>query len=521
MAKYKYKLNEMSKTASAEDAEKVLTKPKSGFEVGQVEVSDDGNTKTTITNINPQTGAIQWKVEQLPGFDSLYAELDDLVDVAKNVYVKTKADKKFRDFYDQVRKLRNSVRTHLRNEYPDQYKRIVRLGEAIKIPDPTSFADMDDEEKEQISKITGPLRDLIKQFKLKKEVSMSGAAGSYLTPYAFSRKTAKKADDEDNKEIGYTLVKENEIGNKINIARAKSHFKQGEKIAAINKKTQKLTKITGANQFSSFNPKEYDFAYLNEEGSSWGLEPRQLADSFTFDELEQLYNDKKISKEDLNGAKSYLQSWIDQHPTYLPQRDLTSSNRQKIRDKYLNEGTFNTDNHVATFGGDDGYAEVYKQADGSFYIVVGGDIDYDMTATDSKDVAAKLKRDGYTRLQAGGLNEVVDLVHVKEPDGSLYGTGEVVKIEKDKTWVKFDGNTIKKFDSDKVVPIQEDAQKSANIHKQGKDPGATLGPGPSAGPDGVTDNAYVKQFKFKLVPKNKDGTYVQKGSTLPVRKLWG
>ena len=34
-----------------------------------------------------------------------------------------------------------------------------------------------------------------------------------------------------------------------------------------------------------------------------------------------------------------------------------------------------------------------------------------------------------------------------------------------------------------------------------KDPGATLGPGPKAGPDGVTDNYYVKGFKYKLVPK--------------------
>ena len=71
----------------------------------------------------------------------------------------------------------------------------------------------------------------------------------------------------------------------------------------------------------------------------------------------------------------------------------------------IKEGTFNTGNHVATFDGNDGYAEVYKKADGSFYIVVGGDQDYDMTATDAKDVAAKLKRDGYTRLQAGELNE--------------------------------------------------------------------------------------------------------------------
>ena len=49
--------------------------------------------------------------------------------------------------------------------------------------------------------------------------------------------------------------------------------------------------------------------------------------------------------------------------------------------------------------------------------------------------------------------------------------------------------------------------------------GATLGPGPKAGEDGVNDNAYVKQFKYKLVKKNKDGTYIQPPSTLPVRKL--
>ena len=35
--------------------------------------------------------------------------------------------------------------------------------------------------------------------------------------------------------------------------------------------------------------------------------------------------------------------------------------------------------------------------------------------------------------------------------------------------------------------------------------GATLGPGPKAGPDGVKDNYYVKNFKYKLVPKKIKG----------------
>ena len=53
-----------------------------------------------------------------------------------------------------------------------------------------------------------------------------------------------------------------------------------------------------------------------------------------------------------------------------------------------------------------------------------------------------------------------------------------------------------------------------------QDPGATLGPGPAAGKDGVEDNAYVKQFKYQLVPKDKQGNYVQKGSGLEVKNLF-
>jgi hypothetical protein len=50
--------------------------------------------------------------------------------------------------------------------------------------------------------------------------------------------------------------------------------------------------------------------------------------------------------------------------------------------------------------------------------------------------------------------------------------------------------------------------------------GATMGPGPKAGPEGVKDNYCVKKFKYTLVPKNKNGGYVQKGSSLEVKKLF-
>lgn len=45
-------------------------------------------------------------------------------------------------------------------------------------------------------------------------------------------------------------------------------------------------------------------------------------------------------------------------------------------------------------------------------------------------------------------------------------------------------------------------------------PGASLGPGPKAGPEGVKDNYYVKAFKYKLVPKNP------KPKSFDIKKLW-
>jgi predicted ribonuclease toxin of YeeF-YezG toxin-antitoxin module len=50
--------------------------------------------------------------------------------------------------------------------------------------------------------------------------------------------------------------------------------------------------------------------------------------------------------------------------------------------------------------------------------------------------------------------------------------------------------------------------------KVNEGPGATLGMGPKAGPEGVKDNAYIKQFKYKLVPKNP------KPKSFDIKKLW-
>ena len=91
------------------------------FEVGDVKVND--GVKSTVTDIDSTTGAISWSILQVPNIDRLLDESDDLVVTAKNVYQKVKDDKVFLDIYKQARSLRNVIRTHTRNNYPEEYKK--------------------------------------------------------------------------------------------------------------------------------------------------------------------------------------------------------------------------------------------------------------------------------------------------------------------------------------------------------------------------------------------------------------
>jgi len=61
------------------------------------------------------------------------------------------------------------------------------------------------------------------------------------------------------------------------------------------------------------------------------------------------------------------------------------------------------------------------------------------------------------------------------------------------------------------------AYTQAGFKKVNEGPGATMGPGPKAGSEGVKDNVYVKNFKYKLVDKNKLNK-AAKG--IEVKKLW-
>ena len=141
------------------------------YKIKEIEVGDtkvDNGVKSVVTDKDPNTGAISWSIDYVPNLTKLVEDSMELANTAKGVYQKAKDDKKFLDIYEQAKQLRNIIRTHVRNNYPEEYKKAI------------FEEDVD-------------------------EMSMSGAAGSYLTPYAFKKPKKQKELEESPEQPGEDL----------------------------------------------------------------------------------------------------------------------------------------------------------------------------------------------------------------------------------------------------------------------------------------------------------------------------
>jgi hypothetical protein len=164
MGKLKYKLKEAPQPPAIKDAK-----------VGDVKVS--GGIKSTVTNIDPETGQISWDVDYIPDVGELVKDANELEKTAKNVAVKAKNDSKFRDIYDDAKLLRNKIRTHIRNNYPEEYRKAVGFNEEI---------------VDEMSTTGGGAG----------AASFTGGTGmQYATPYAFKKKK-KKIDEGIGADLG-------------------------------------------------------------------------------------------------------------------------------------------------------------------------------------------------------------------------------------------------------------------------------------------------------------------------------
>lgn len=103
---------------------KFKLKENSEFEVGDVKVKD--GKKSTVTNINPVTGAISWDIVNVGAFDTVYKTFDKLNKLLRTLESEGEAesDPTIDSITDQVKKLFNQYRTHVRKNYPEAYDRI-------------------------------------------------------------------------------------------------------------------------------------------------------------------------------------------------------------------------------------------------------------------------------------------------------------------------------------------------------------------------------------------------------------
>ena len=213
------------------------------FKVGDVKIS--GGIKSTIKDINKETGGISWDIEYIPNFEELFDDATDLVKTAKGVYTKAKTDDKLRLIYDEARVLRNKIRTHIRNEYPDEYRKItMKMSEGLEENQlsVTDMINLNDKRVEAVAKAIMDKYDIPDDGRLKgiirvalsdylEEMSTTGGGSAsftpgsgmtYATPYAFKRPKKKQKPIPENlnegidlSSYGYSLVPKNKAGNYV------------------------------------------------------------------------------------------------------------------------------------------------------------------------------------------------------------------------------------------------------------------------------------------------------------------
>ena len=99
------------------------------IEVGDTDVQN--GRKSTVTSINPETGAITWDISTVPEMDTTFKKFAQLRDYLKKLANDKKDDPKFRDISKRVMDSFNDFRTHLRKNYPDEYRNFKSVAEDL------------------------------------------------------------------------------------------------------------------------------------------------------------------------------------------------------------------------------------------------------------------------------------------------------------------------------------------------------------------------------------------------------
>jgi hypothetical protein len=119
MANFKYKLKELK--------------------VGDTETR--GGRKSTVTAVDPETGAITWSIEDVADFENAHNTLVKAKNYLDNLISspEAKGDFKLRTIAKEVRDAYNQYRTHLRKNYPEEYNKVSSVREDSTISSSSGF----------------------------------------------------------------------------------------------------------------------------------------------------------------------------------------------------------------------------------------------------------------------------------------------------------------------------------------------------------------------------------------------
>jgi len=216
------------------------------FKLKEIEVGDTeirGGKKSTVSAIDDVTGRIEWDIVDAADFSSVYKALLKAKDFLSTLEKEGKAkdDVVIDGFAEDIAKLFNAFRTHVRKEYPKEYERVSRLKE--------------EEVEEQSSTATGGM-------------ALSGGEGAqYATPKAFG----KKKKNVYTSQYGYKLVPKKVKGSGMIVKQLfektdRNEF-QAKRIAAFKEVEERLNRIYPLLD----NAKDETAKYYNENPGSYAV----------------------------------------------------------------------------------------------------------------------------------------------------------------------------------------------------------------------------------------------------------
>ena len=385
------------------------------IEVGDVEVKS--GRQSTVTDIDDTTGAITWDVKNVADFSSTYKELEQAKNFLRDLEQtgKAKDDITLDKLADELSSIFNKFRTHIRKNYPEEYKRVLRLKESDRglswttsptqtgargtIDTHTKLPKLKEKEFYEVGDIvefpygysthTGIIRDVDKR-------------GNENDPYNWDYTVQMRGDEY---KPGSRNYHDDEWNGKIS-------YPAGHKVYGIP--TKYLDESVNEGYLERAIEDEKDpkkLAILKAKKEFFDNTPKEKRRGMSDDEIRNQI--KKLVKEGHGldqGDLDYLQHLADKNPDNTKLNNivkfLTKSNilvdktKDLSKGKEVEEGTFHSPREIAIYDGPDGETYIEKRGTGYY----GYNNEFDFTAEDKAELKHKLNSWGY-RLVAGSIDE--------------------------------------------------------------------------------------------------------------------